>query len=329
MPSQHFSSFFEMNRYKSQDTSNLFNLSPFLEKKLGSKIFENIPQSAGIYRFYDDFGKLLYVGKAKNLRKRLYSYKRIRPGNASRKVSSLLSKITAIEFDKTASEKEAFLSENRWIREHRPEFNHANKATETYYFILIGRSENNLHFRLTMNPDAKIMQTDKQSLFKSADATDTGVATNFYGCFKGHYPVRRSLGALLQLLWLAENKSVNPLQLPVVLSRNLTPLYYSLRLNNKSILVQSGVYQLVDDWFSGKSDRLCHFLFDLLEPEASKNRFAAQFLEERIETLQTHFIKTLHRHFLIRKKFLEPKRHIIFQQELDDLMVRHIHQPEV
>ena len=317
-----------MYGHKSQDTSDLFNLSPFLEEKLCNKVFYELPKSPGIYRFYDDRGKLLYIGKAKNLRKRLFSYKRIRPGNASRKVSSLLSKIATIEFDETATEQEAFLCENRLIREHRPEFNHANKATETYYFILTGRSDNNLHFRLTMNPDTTFRQKDSQSLFRGVEDPDNPPETKIYGCFKGHNPVRRSLGALLQLLWLADNQSANPLQLPVVLTRNLTPLHYSIRLNNDSVLVQSGIYRLMDDWFRGESDRLCHFLNDLLKPEASKSRFTSQFLEERIETLQTFFIKTLNRHYLIRKKFLDSKRHIIFQHELDDLMVLHVHQSE-
>ena len=309
-------------------TELLFHSFPFLEQNLKAEFFESIPQSPGIYRFFDEEGELIYVGKSKNLRKRLFTYKRIRAGKASRKVSKLLSKIASIEFDETTSEQEAFLSENLLIRKHRPEFNHANKAIETYYYILTGRSEKSFQFRLTMNTDAAIRRTNNQSLFKNIDAPGQLIETNIYGCFKGHNPVRRSLGALLQLLWLTENKPADPHQLPVLLTRNLTPLNYSMRLKYDSVLIQSEIHKFINDWFSGRSDQLFNLLHELLGPVTGKNKFMAQFMADRMETLQTFYIKTLHRHYLIRKKFLHPNRFIIYQHELDDLAVKYLHQSE-
>lgn len=97
-------------------TEQLFHTGPLLEKRLGKEAFESIPTSPGIYRFYDVNGDLLYVGKAKNLRRRLFGYKRAKPGKVSRKVSTLIGKIRSVIWVETATEHDALLLENRMIR---------------------------------------------------------------------------------------------------------------------------------------------------------------------------------------------------------------------
>src|SRR5690625_5688010 len=64
----------------------LFPAGRILEERLGREPFEALPREPGIYRFYDERGALLYVGKAINLRRRLFTYRRALPGQVSRKV---------------------------------------------------------------------------------------------------------------------------------------------------------------------------------------------------------------------------------------------------
>lgn len=59
----------------------LIPAQPILENRLGKEAFDPIPQQPGVYRFYDQRGELLYVGKAKNLRRRLFGYKPVEQTN--------------------------------------------------------------------------------------------------------------------------------------------------------------------------------------------------------------------------------------------------------
>jgi excinuclease ABC subunit C len=94
-----------------------------------------IPSEPGIYRYYDDSDTLLYVGKAKNLRKRVSSYF-TRTGH-SNKTRELVRKIVRIEFTFVDTEQDAFLLENALIKEFKPKYNIDLKDDKTYPFIVI------------------------------------------------------------------------------------------------------------------------------------------------------------------------------------------------
>lgn len=93
---------------------------------------------------------LLYVGKAKNLRNRLFTYRRAKMGKTSRKRIRLIRMTYNIKIEICKSEKEALLLENKLIRKHQPEFNHAKKQPETYYFVGLNYQEQSIAFRLQM-----------------------------------------------------------------------------------------------------------------------------------------------------------------------------------
>lgn len=287
-----------------QATDILFQTKPLLECRLGSDQFDAIPSVAGIYRFYDSSGELLYVGKAKNLRLRLFSYKRARPGQVSRKVARMIARISRIEIEETETEREALLLENRWIREHRPPFNHANKQTEAYYFVYLKAGEEALEFRLAMH-----VHDDTEEKF-------------WHGCFKGHNPVRRSMGCLLQLLWMAEHHVVSPHYLPVQLTRRLTPMRFSLRWNQpESPSVDYGLTELLNGWITGESCELLEWLVVQIECGRKLSLFETHFLENRIEYLKSFFDRKLVRHRILREQLLDGHR-MIAQDELDDLIVK-------
>ncbi len=300
----------------------LFESRPFLEMRLGTEPFQEIPKKPGIYRFYDEDNILLYVGKAKNLRRRLFTYKRAKPGKTSRKEAALISRIHRFEFDVLGSEKEALLHENRWIREHRPEFNYANKHTETYYFITVQRNKNGLLFGLSMNSSGKFFSGKERPLYQEIfPPLPEGLTTSTYGSFKGHRPVRRSMGALLQLLWMSEHKKISPHFLPVQLSRNLTPLRFKLFLGTDSPLHSDEMMKLLDEWFLGRSPDLVEFLLERMG-DSKESAFSKNFLEENLETLLTYFHRNLERHRIIRETWLEGQNQIIEQDQLDDLITK-------
>ncbi|MEX1267662.1 MAG: nucleotide excision repair endonuclease [Balneolaceae bacterium] len=266
-----------------------------LEYRLGAEQFADIPQSPGIYRFFDKNGTLLYVGKAKNLRTRLFTYKRARAGQVSRKVSKLIGQIASFEIEVTGSEKEALLLENRLIRDERPPFNHANKQTEAYYFVYLEPGEDHLEFRLAM---------------RIHDETDPAF---WYGCFKGHAPVRHSMGRLLQLLWMAENGTADPHFLPVQLTRRLTPMRCRLPVQK---LNQFDLPGLLREYMLGRSYELTDLLAAQIEIGRTLTLFQNCFLEDGLLQLALFYDRKLTPHRKIRGR-----NRIIPQNQLDDLLI--------
>ena len=100
-----------------------------------SQILARLPQQPGVYQYFDDGERLLYVGKAKNLKKRVSSY--FTKQNHNGKTRLLVSKITDIKWLIAPSESDALLLENSLIKEHRPIYNIQLKDDKTYPFIVI------------------------------------------------------------------------------------------------------------------------------------------------------------------------------------------------
>ena len=99
------------------------------------KISSGLPVLPGIYKYYDAGSILLYVGKAKNIRKRVSSYFNKTLG--SYKTHELVKRITRIEFTIVNSEQDAFLLENSLIKQFQPIFNINLKDDKTYPYLVI------------------------------------------------------------------------------------------------------------------------------------------------------------------------------------------------
>ncbi len=96
---------------------------------------QTLPNNPGVYQYYDKNGKILYVGKAKNLKKRVTSYFTKR--HDSHKTGVMVKKIHEIRHIVVASETDALLLENNLIKKHQPRFNVMLKDDKTYPWICI------------------------------------------------------------------------------------------------------------------------------------------------------------------------------------------------
>ncbi|MER3464478.1 MAG: excinuclease ABC subunit C [Chitinophagaceae bacterium] len=106
-----------------------------MTQKEFQKLSGTIPHLPGIYKYFDESGSLLYVGKAKDLRKRVSSY--FNKAWTGYKTHELVKRIRKIEFTIVNSEQDAFLLENSLIKQFQPMFNINLKDDKTYPYIVI------------------------------------------------------------------------------------------------------------------------------------------------------------------------------------------------
>ncbi len=88
--------------------------------KLSIDAVDDLPTKAGVYRFYDEFNHLIYIGKSKNIKKRVEQHLR---NNSTRKGEIMLQEIARIEHEVTGSELIAMLFESELIKKYKPKFN--------------------------------------------------------------------------------------------------------------------------------------------------------------------------------------------------------------
>ena len=94
-----------------------------------------LPDNPGIYQYFDESGKIIYVGKAKNLRKRVASYFNREPDNGKTRI--LLKRIHEIRHIVVDTEEDALLLENNLIKKYQPRYNILLKDDKTYPCIVI------------------------------------------------------------------------------------------------------------------------------------------------------------------------------------------------
>jgi len=101
-----------------------------------AEIVRKLPQKPGVYQFINNTGEIIYVGKAKNIRKRVLSYFTA-PDYLSYKHTALVNKISDIRYIIVESESDALLLENNLIKENQPRYNILLKDDKTYPWICI------------------------------------------------------------------------------------------------------------------------------------------------------------------------------------------------
>ena len=95
-----------------------------------------LPHSPGVYRYYDSEGPVIYVGKAKDLRKRVAQYF-VAPERLNAKTRILVSKIADVQYSVVDSESDALLLENNLIKQYKPHYNILLKDSKTYPWICV------------------------------------------------------------------------------------------------------------------------------------------------------------------------------------------------
>ncbi len=98
------------------------------------------PHSPGVYRYYDSEGNVIYVGKAKDLHKRVAQYF-VPPERLTRKTAIMVSKIADAQYSVVDTEADALLLENNLIKQYKPKYNILLKDSKTYPWICVSADE--------------------------------------------------------------------------------------------------------------------------------------------------------------------------------------------
>jgi excinuclease ABC subunit C len=140
------------------------------DQKFGDDFLRGVPPEPGIYRLFDAAGALIYVGKARNLRRRLAQYRTSRRTKKDRKRRGLVRSADRIEWQVCVSELEASLTEVELIQTLRPRRNIASAFSFLYPFIGIQVDGPDTRFCLTTSPGA-FATFDLHGAFRSREIT--------------------------------------------------------------------------------------------------------------------------------------------------------------
>lgn len=281
-----------------------------LTERLGTEFFAGLPRSPAVYTMRGESDSILYVGKAKDLRARLLSYRRARPEQVSRKVIRMIRLIRRIEWEPCESEEAALLRENQLLRLHRPPFNVVNVNPESYYLIGFGRSGRSFRFRLTTREE------------------DLEPGERLFGAFKGRSCVRDGYAALLRLLWACHHPMENDLlAFPAPLARRRPAYRYEINfpesLERRELLAWTArIRRFLEGGGVGTGARgLLVALTENLLSNETIPPFLFHGIQEDLEALERfHELGPLRNRRLKRFHRL-PVREPIAQDRLDDLFV--------
>ncbi|WP_145550536.1 excinuclease ABC subunit UvrC [Yersinia intermedia] len=211
------------------------------------EFLKTVTSQPGVYRMYDKTGTVIYVGKAKDLKKRLTSY--FRAQVASRKTETLVKNIAQIDVTVTHTETEALLLEHNYIKLYQPRYNVLLRDDKSYPLIFLSADT---HPRLAIHRGAKHEKGE------------------YFGPFPNSYAVRETL-ALLQKLF-----PVRQCENSVYRNRSRPCLQYQIgRCSGPCVagLVNDDEYQRQVDYvrlfLSGKDQQVLTQLISRME-EASK-----------------------------------------------------------
>jgi excinuclease ABC subunit C len=240
-------------------------MNELFDKKFGAKFLSEVPACPGVYRYLGEQGQVLYVGKAKNLRRRLGNYRLATRKKRHRKMRTLVRVAVRLEIEPLATEEAALLLEGELIRSLRPPYNVDGAYEFLYPSLGVGIWDKHLLLCATTQPE----------LYEALPLA-------FYGCFRSRPRVLTSFDALTDLLGLLGHRE------------KLARLPPAPRLRGSRLVgfrqVPADVQALLVSFFAGEDARLLGVLARLLlaHPRACRNAVA---VEEHLKTLR-HFFDT-------------------------------------
>ncbi len=170
---------------------------------------KNLPSSAGVYQYFDADGKLLYIGKAKDLSKRVKSYFHFTPmlranSSLSSRITKMINLAVSLEYIVVNSEHDALILENSLIKQLAPKYNILLRDDKTYPYIYIDNAQKYPRFEITR----KVIKSNSITYFGPYSVGARDILDSLYeicklvqkkGCLKSkklclYYQIEQCLG---------------------------------------------------------------------------------------------------------------------------------------
>ncbi|WP_297443009.1 excinuclease ABC subunit UvrC [Sulfurimonas sp.] len=200
---------------------------------------KQLPTSAGIYQYFDKNGKLLYIGKAKNLANRVKSYWSFTPSlGPSTKLSSRINKMilqtVSMNYIVVNSEHDALILENSLIKQLNPKYNILLRDDKTYPYIYIDNSQAYPRFEITR----KIINAKEISYYGPYSVGARDILNSIYDTCK-LVQKKGCLKSKKLCLYHQIDKCLGPCELPISKERYAQEVALATQLiKNKSVLIK-------------------------------------------------------------------------------------------
>ncbi|MBQ0057048.1 MAG: excinuclease ABC subunit UvrC [Bacteroidales bacterium] len=237
-------------------------------------IVDILPDSPGVYRYLDAEGTIIYVGKAKNLKRRVSSY--FTKEHESRRTANLVRQIYDLKYIVVNTENDALNLENRMIKAHQPKYNVLLKDGKTYPWICV---RNEAFPRVFMT---RTLVKDGSSYF--GPYTNIGVAKALIDLFQQLYKIR-TCSLNLQDAMIERGYKVC---LKYHIQKCLGPC-----VGNISRETYQNDIEEIKQILRGHTSELCRRLYDLMMQKASEMKFEeAQQIKNRYELIDGYRVKS-------------------------------------
>jgi excinuclease ABC subunit C len=203
------------------------------------KTIAQLPTSAGIYQYFDKNGRLLYIGKAKNLSNRVKSYwlftPDLRPNpNLSTRIIKMLQQTASLNYIVVNSEHDALILENSLIKQLNPKYNILLCDDKTYPYIYIDNSQKYPRFEITR----KIIKSSDITYYGPYSVGARDILNSIYEIAK-LVQKKGSLTSKKLCLYHQINKCLGPCELPISQERYHKEVELATNLiKNKKLLLQ-------------------------------------------------------------------------------------------
>jgi excinuclease UvrABC nuclease subunit len=167
------------------------------DKKFGPEFIEQIPRDPGIYLVYNKANELIYVGKAKNLRRRLSQYRNAKRRKKHHKMLKIVVDADRIETQVHPTELDACLAEARMIQEVRPKWNVAGAFYFLYPMIGVRLESDKISFLYTTEPDE----------LKIELGTKLMSSFSMHGAFRSRFLCGEAFFSLIKLLEMVGHRN--------------------------------------------------------------------------------------------------------------------------
>lgn len=229
-----------------------------LVERLGRKFFCKVPPRPGVYFMRSASGDVVYVGKAKNLRQRLQSYRVANPDRMPRRHLRMVREVARIDFDFCRNEAAALSREARLLRELKPKYNRAGVRPGKTQFLTWRIADQTLDFSVHEIPP---------------------LGWERYGSLGGY--AHQLLWSVVRLLWLALNPQAGFSGLPHGWAQNRFELPVAIACGARTAEVR----QVLEDLFWGPPEKFSAWI--LACTQANQHPFEQAAMQTDMEEIES------------------------------------------